>query len=91
MEFHILGPLEVVAGGRAVDLGGAKQRALLALLAINANHVVARDQLIEALWDEEPPETAGKALQVYVSQLRKLLGRERLETKSQRVPAASRV
>jgi class 3 adenylate cyclase len=82
MDFRILGPLEVVEDGRALDLGGAKQRALLALLAIHANRVVARDQLIEALWDEEPPETAGKALQVYVSQLRKLLGRERLETKS---------
>jgi class 3 adenylate cyclase/DNA-binding SARP family transcriptional activator len=82
MDFRILGPFEVDADGRAVDLGGAKQRALLALLAIHANRVVARDQLVEALWDEEPPETAGKALQVYVSQLRKLLGRERVETKS---------
>jgi class 3 adenylate cyclase/DNA-binding SARP family transcriptional activator/tetratricopeptide (TPR) repeat protein len=82
MEFRVLGPLEVVEGGRAVDLGGAKQRALLALLAINANHVVSRDRLVEALWEDEPPETAGKALQVYVSQLRKQLGRERLETGS---------
>ncbi len=80
MEFRVLGPLEVVEGGRAVDLGGAKQRALLALLAINANRVVSRDRLVEALWEGEPPETAGKALQVYVSQLRKQLGRERLET-----------
>ncbi|MEP6813253.1 MAG: BTAD domain-containing putative transcriptional regulator, partial [Actinomycetota bacterium] len=83
MDFRILGPLEVAADGRPVDLGGAKQRALLGLLALNANRVVARDQLIEALWDGEPPETAAKALQVYVSQLRKLLGRERLETTSQ--------
>ena len=82
MDFRVLGPLEVVEGGRAVDLGGAKQRALLALLAINANRVVSRDQLVEALWEDEPPETAGKALQVYVSQLRKQLGRERLETKA---------
>jgi class 3 adenylate cyclase/tetratricopeptide (TPR) repeat protein len=82
MEFRVLGPLEVVEGGRAVDLGGAKQRALLALLAINANRVVSRDRLVEALWEDEPPETAAKALQVYVSQLRKQLGRERLETGS---------
>jgi class 3 adenylate cyclase/DNA-binding SARP family transcriptional activator len=82
MDFRILGPLEVAADGRPVDLGGAKQRALLALLALNANRVVARDQLVEALWDGEPPETAGKALQVYVSHLRKVLGRERLETTS---------
>jgi class 3 adenylate cyclase/DNA-binding SARP family transcriptional activator len=83
MDFRILGPLEVAEDGRPVDLGGTKQRALLAFLALNANRVVARDQLVEALWDDEPPETAGKALQVYVSQLRKLLGRERLETTPQ--------
>ena len=82
MDFRVLGPFEVVEGGRTVDLGGAKQRALLALLAINANRVVTRDRLVEALWEDEPPETAGKALQVYVSQLRKQLGRERLETRS---------
>ena len=83
MDFRILGPLEVLDDGRALDLGGAKVRALLALLAIHANRVVSRDQLIDAIWEEQPPETAGKALHVYVSQLRKLLGRERLETKSQ--------
>ena len=81
MEFRILGPLEVLDDGRALDLGGAKQRATLAVLALHANRVVAHEQLIEALWDEEPPETARKALQVYVSQLRKVLGRERVETK----------
>jgi DNA-binding SARP family transcriptional activator len=81
MEFRILGPLEVFEDGRALDLGGAKQRAALAVLALHANRVVSRDQLIEALWDAEPTESAGKALQGYVSQLRKVLGRERLETK----------
>ncbi len=82
MEFRILGPLEVLADGRALDLGGQKQRALLAALLMEANRVVSSDSLIEALWEEEPPETAGKALQVYVSQLRKLLGKERLQTKA---------
>ena len=81
LDFRILGPLEVLDHGRALDLGAAKQRAVLVVLALNANRVVAHDQLIDALWDEEPPETARKALQVYVSQLRKALGRERLETK----------
>jgi DNA-binding SARP family transcriptional activator len=74
MEFRILGPLEVLEEGRALELGGAKQRALIALLLLNANRIVARDRLIDALWDERPPETAHKALQVHVSQLRKLLG-----------------
>jgi DNA-binding SARP family transcriptional activator len=82
MEFRILGPLEVVDDGKALELGGPKQHAVLALLLLEANRVVSSDRLIEALWDETPPETAQKALQVYVSKLRKLLGRERLETKA---------
>jgi DNA-binding SARP family transcriptional activator len=64
MEFHILGPLEVIASGQALDLGGQKQRALLAILLLEANHVVSTSRLIEALWDDEPPETAQKAVQV---------------------------
>jgi class 3 adenylate cyclase/DNA-binding SARP family transcriptional activator len=81
MEFRILGPLEVLEDGRQLDLGGAKQRVLLAILLLHANEVVSTDRLIEALWADEPPETAQKALQVHVSQLRKLVGRERLETR----------
>lgn len=82
MEFRILGPLEVVADGKALDVGGPKQRAVLAMLLLEANRVVSLDRLIEGLWDENPPEKAQKALQVYISQLRKLLGRERLQTKA---------
>jgi DNA-binding SARP family transcriptional activator/tetratricopeptide (TPR) repeat protein len=55
---------------------------LLARLLLSANEVVSTHRLIEDLWDGEPPETAGKALQVYVSQLRKLLGKDRLQTKA---------
>jgi DNA-binding SARP family transcriptional activator len=82
MEFRILGPLEVAVDGRALDLGGHKQRTLLALLLLQANRVVSSDRLIDALWEEDPPETAPKALQVHVSQLRKLVGRDRLETRA---------
>jgi DNA-binding SARP family transcriptional activator len=82
VEFRILGPLEVTSDGKMLDLGGPKQRAVLTLLLLEANRVVSSDRLIEALWDETPPETAQKALQVYVSKLRKLLGKERLETKA---------
>jgi DNA-binding SARP family transcriptional activator len=81
MEFRILGPLEVIEDGQQVALGGQKQRALLAVLLLEANRVVSTDRLIGALWEDEPPETAAKALQVYVSALRKLLGRERFQTK----------
>jgi predicted ATPase/DNA-binding SARP family transcriptional activator len=80
MEFRILGPLEVRADGRALDLGGPKQRALLGFLVLEANRVVSSERLIDALWEEDPPETAQKALQVYVSQLRKVLGQERVRT-----------
>src|SRR5437667_11683176 len=80
MEFRILGPLEVVSQGRALDLGGQKRRAVLALLLVEANRPVSSDRLIEALWEGEPPETARKALQVHISELRKVLGRERLQT-----------
>jgi DNA-binding SARP family transcriptional activator/tetratricopeptide (TPR) repeat protein len=82
MEFRILGPLEVFSDGQALDLGGAKQRALLAVLLLDANNVVSTDRLIDALWEDDPPESAQKALQVYVSRLRKLLGKERLQTKA---------
>ena len=80
MEFGILGPLEVRANGVELTLGGPKQRALLALLLLRANSVVARDVLIDALWSEQPPATAAHTLDAYVHRLRKLLaGGERGE------------
>ena len=82
MRYGILGPLELTMDGRAISVAGAKQRALLAVLLLNANRVVSSDTLIDALWEEQPPETAVKALQVRVSQLRKLLGPGRLATRS---------
>jgi DNA-binding SARP family transcriptional activator/ABC-type branched-subunit amino acid transport system substrate-binding protein len=72
-EFRILGPLEVLDDGRPVDLGGPKQRALLAALLLRANEVVSQDTLIDDLWGESPPATAPKTLQAYVSRLRKAL------------------
>jgi DNA-binding SARP family transcriptional activator/ABC-type branched-subunit amino acid transport system substrate-binding protein/streptogramin lyase len=73
MEFRILGPLDVVEAGRSLDLGGPKQRALLAALLLRANEVVSQDRLIDDLWGEAPPATAAKTLQAYVSRLRKAL------------------
>jgi DNA-binding SARP family transcriptional activator/class 3 adenylate cyclase/tetratricopeptide (TPR) repeat protein len=81
MEFRLLGPLEVSSEGGLLDLGGAKQRALLAVLLLEANRVVSTERLIDALWDGNPPETAQKALQVHVSGLRKVLGKERVVTR----------
>ena len=74
MEFRILGPLEVEEDGQVLKLGGAQPRALLALLLLHANEVVPRDRLIEELWDGQAPETASTAIQVHVSQLRRVLG-----------------
>src|SRR5215210_2607136 len=73
MEYRVLGSLDVRDGGGSITLGGAKQRALLALLLLNANRAVSRDRLIDHLWGEEPPDTAVQSVHVYVSRLRKLL------------------
>jgi DNA-binding SARP family transcriptional activator len=73
MEFRILGPLEVEAEGRLIAMGGTKQRALLALLLLHANEVVSQDRLIDELWAGSPPDSGKTALQMHVSQLRKLL------------------
>jgi DNA-binding SARP family transcriptional activator/streptogramin lyase len=80
MRFGILGPLEVHDGTAPVSLGGGHQRKLLASLLLRANSPVPSDRLIEELWDGRAPETAGKALQGLVSQLRKQLGATTVET-----------
>ena len=82
MDFRILGPLEVEEDGRALKLGGAKQRGLLAVLLLQANKAVSRDRLIDELWGEQPPDTAATALQVHVSQLRKVLGHDVIATQA---------
>jgi len=71
MEFLILGPLEVRQGECIVPLGGARQRAVLAVLLVAEGRVVSADRLIDAIWEEEPPPTAGKVLQNAVAGLRK--------------------
>ncbi len=81
MDFHILGPLEVRDDrGETASVGGGKQRSLLALLLIHPNEPLATDRLIDELWGEEPPLTAAKIIQNHVSQLRRVLGDDRLQT-----------
>src|SRR4051794_15565654 len=71
VELRILGALEVSANGHEVPVRAAKQRELLGILLLHPGEVVSRDRLVDALWGERPPETATKALQVHISQLRK--------------------
>jgi DNA-binding SARP family transcriptional activator len=82
VDYRILGPLEAHDGERALMLGGAKQRAVLALLLLRGNEALTRDVIIDQLWGESPPPTAAKVLQNCVSALRKELpgGAERLRT-----------
>lgn len=77
MEFRVLGPVEVVREHRPLALGGPKQRAILAMLVIHANEVVSADRLADVLWGVTPPADPGSVIQVYVSNLRKLLEPER--------------
>jgi DNA-binding SARP family transcriptional activator len=82
LEILVLGPLEARQDGKVVALPRQMHRALLALLALRANEVVSTDRLIEELWDGKPPATAKDALQNYVSQLRKALGRDAIVTRA---------
>jgi DNA-binding SARP family transcriptional activator len=81
LEFRLLGPLEASDETGDLLLGGHKQRAVLALLLLDANRVVSTDRLVDALWGESPPRTAATSLQNFVSQLRKTLGPEAVETR----------
>ena len=76
-QFGILGPLEVSRAGRAVPLGGPRQRAVLALLLVEANRVVSMDRLAEDVWAGHPPEGWVTTLQTYVSHLRQALEPDR--------------
>ncbi|HVS43367.1 MAG TPA: BTAD domain-containing putative transcriptional regulator [Candidatus Dormibacteraeota bacterium] len=77
MQYRLLGPLEAVDGDRPLNLGGRKQRALLALLLLDANRVVAVERIIDELWGECPPDTAANAVQVHVAGLRRVLEPQR--------------
>jgi DNA-binding SARP family transcriptional activator len=89
MQFRLLGPLEVWDGDERIDLGGAKQRALLALLLLNANRIVRRSHVVDWLWDVEPPRTAGDLVQEYVSRLRRALRRSWGESSGPRLRTQS--
>jgi DNA-binding SARP family transcriptional activator len=74
LTFGLLGPVQVHQDGLELTLGGTKQRTVLALLALNVGRVVGADQLVSALWGSDIPEKAAGTLQVYASNLRRVLG-----------------
>ncbi|MEQ4304093.1 tetratricopeptide repeat protein [Plantactinospora sp. B6F1] len=73
LRLQVLGPLAVVVDGAGVDLGSAKQRTLLALLALHPNEPVRLDTLVELIWGEHPPDSAATSVQNHVSRLRQRL------------------
>jgi DNA-binding SARP family transcriptional activator/pimeloyl-ACP methyl ester carboxylesterase len=80
VQVSLLGPLRVDMESGEVVLPAAKERSLLAVLALNAGHVVGADALVDTLWGDAPPATARKTLQTYVSNLRRTMGSDVLVT-----------
>lgn len=70
--FRILGPIEIVIGGEHVEVPAGRQQIILGALLLDANRVVSRDSLIDAVWGERPPSTARSQVQICVSALRQL-------------------
>jgi DNA-binding SARP family transcriptional activator/pimeloyl-ACP methyl ester carboxylesterase len=73
VEFGVLGPLEVTAGGQALRLSGVRTRAVFAMLLMHANQIVSSDRLVEELWPGQPADKATGSLQVRLSELRRAL------------------
>ena len=73
VTFRLLGPVEVVHAGRRLALGAPKQRCVLATLLLTPGRIVPLTRIFDAVWGEDPPDAARKAVQVYISNLRKLL------------------
>ena len=80
-DYRILGSLEVREGERVVPIGGARCRAVLAVLVICANRPVSVGRLIDEVWGDPAPPSAGNVVQGHVSDLRRALGRDAIETR----------
>lgn len=77
LQFAILGPLAVARDGRAVEVKGPKQRALLLFLLLHPNQIVSTDRIIDALWGEELDHRAMGTLRVHIANLRRVLEPDR--------------
>ncbi|HZG96073.1 MAG TPA: BTAD domain-containing putative transcriptional regulator, partial [Mycobacteriales bacterium] len=82
VRLWLLGEFRATAGDAAVDLGGPRQRAVLAMLALARGEVVSVDELIDAVWGDAPPAGATGSLQAFVSHLRRALQPDRSARKA---------
>jgi DNA-binding SARP family transcriptional activator/tetratricopeptide (TPR) repeat protein len=73
LRVEILGPLRAGRGGQPLPLGPPRQQAVLAVLAVRANRVVSRDEIVDAVWGEAPPASAANNVHIYVGALRQIL------------------
>ena len=80
LRIEILGPLNVRDATGQLEIGAGKQRCLLALLALQHGAVVGRDQIVDVLWGVRPPPSHVNLVQTYVTRLRRLLGRDVIES-----------
>src|SRR5256885_7486565 len=74
LRIEVLGPIRAWRDGKPLVLGPPRRQAVLALLALRANGAVTRDEIIDAVWGESPPTSAGHKVHIYNSGLRHLLG-----------------
>jgi DNA-binding SARP family transcriptional activator/class 3 adenylate cyclase len=81
VAYRLLGPVEALVEGHAVELGGPRQRGVLVVLLTQAGSLVPASRIIDAVWGDEPPSSAANLVQRSVSQLRKALGRDAIETR----------
>lgn len=73
VQFNVLGPLELNLRGTKLPLGTPKQRAVLAMLLLSRNQVVAADALVQAIWEKSPPARARRTVHTYICNLRRTL------------------
>ena len=85
LRYSLLGPMCVVGPNGEIDLGGLKQRSVLALLLINPNQPLTADRLIDELWQDTPPNRALATLQTYISNLRRSLEPDRKARQPSRI------
>jgi predicted ATPase/DNA-binding SARP family transcriptional activator len=83
MDFRLLGRLGVEADGRDLTPTRPRERAVLAAMLLARGRVIGVEELISAVWGDNPPPTVRTALQGHVSALRRRLGTGRIETKPQ--------